>query len=124
MFGAHGVCNNAPLAGCNGNRSLKICVFMNFEKRLSGLQALQGSDFDGKVVFVFLSIQILTGVCANHMDQKFRSLGSEQPMSRHSGVLGFFICQLPLLVLHCFVADGELLAILILMCSVSFSVAF
>ena len=123
MFGANGVGNNAPLADCNGNRSWEICVFMGFDKRLSGLQALQGSDFDGKVVFVFLPIRILTAVCAKHMHHKSQSCGSEQPMSKHSGVLVFFICQWPLLVLPRFVADGELLAVLILMCSVQMVLA-
>ena len=89
MFGANGVGNNAPLADCNGSHNWKICVFMDFDNSLSGLQALQGSDFDGTVVFVFLSMRILTAVCAKHMNPKFRSWGSEQPMPKHSGVFAF-----------------------------------
>ena len=53
MFGADAVGNNAPLADCNENHRLKISVFMDFDKRLSGLQALHGNDFGGNVVFVF-----------------------------------------------------------------------
>ena len=96
---------------------------MIFDKRLSGLQRLQGSDFDGKVVFVFCSIRILRAVCAKHMYQNFRSWGSEEPMSKQSGVFVFFICEWPLLVLHRFVPHGELLALVILMCSVQLMLA-
>ena len=89
MVGANGVCNNAPLADCNGNHSWKIYVFMDFDKRLSGLQALQGNDFDGNVVFVFLSMIILTAVCAKHMNPKFRSWASEESLSKQRGVFVF-----------------------------------
>ena len=51
MFNAADVGSNGPLADCDGNHSLKICVFMGFDNRLSGLQALHGDDVDGKVVF-------------------------------------------------------------------------
>ena len=118
VFGANGVCNNAPLAGCNGNRNLKICVFMDFDDRLSGLQALQGNDFDGKAVFVCF-------VHENSNSCVHQTHGSEVPKlgKRNTNVQTYrsvclFICQWLLLVLHRFVADCELLAIVILMCSV------
>ena len=108
-----------PLMEC----SLQICVFMIFYKRPSGLQRLQGSDFDGKVVFLFFSHENSEGCVAKHMYQNFRSWGSEEPRSKQSGVFVFFICELPLLVLDRFVADGELLALVILMCSVQMMLA-
>ena len=68
--------------------SWQICVFMIFDKRLSDLQRLQGSDFDGKVVFVFFH-ENSEGCVAKHMYQNFRSWGSEEPMSKQSGVFAF-----------------------------------
>ena len=53
VFGADDVGTNAPLADCNGNHSWKNCVFMDFDKRLCGLQALHDNDFAGNVFFVF-----------------------------------------------------------------------
>ena len=88
MFGADDVASNAPLADCNGNHSWKNCVFMDFDKRLSGLQALHANDFDGNVVFVF-SIRSLRAVYAKRMNQKFRSLASEDSMSKQSGLFVF-----------------------------------
>ena len=92
--------------------SWQICVFMIFDKRLSDLQRLQGSDFDGKVVFVFFFIGFLTAVCSQHMTENFRSWGSEEPMSKQSGVVVF-----------CDVADCELLAFVILVWSVQMMLA-
>ena len=97
--------------------------FHDFWQKTQWLAEIAGQRFLWKGGLRFFSIRILRAVCAKHMYQNPRSWGSEEPMSKQSGVFVFFICEWPLLVLHRFVADCELLAFVILMCWVQMMLA-
>ena len=86
--------------------------FHDFWQKTQWLAEIAGQRFWWKGGLRFFFIGFLTAVWPQHMTRNFRSWGSEEPMSKQSGVFVF-----------CDVADCELLAFVILVWSVQMMLA-